>query len=213
MFPRVCLSYWKEMIDPIYDAVERAPRQEGRIMWMGGASNVRFFEVCSSALQRVHRAGVKFKLVTVCPRVASEDNAAYVDQLPFPTEFVDWTPKSVVREMGLADLAVIPLSQTEWCRCKSPNKMVTFQACGVPVIATRMPQYESDASSSVVERLNPCLLPVTAREWESALVNMLGQQEYFQELAGADQERVKKAYSPDAVCDEFIEVLRKLGVM
>jgi hypothetical protein len=54
-----------------------------------------------------------------------------------------WSLRAVARIMPRFDLAVVPVGSTNQYRVKSANRVALFMAAGVPVIAGRIPAYES----------------------------------------------------------------------
>lgn len=202
-------SYWREMVDPMYDGVVRAPEGTGRILWMGGVDNIQFFETCDAALERLAKVR-PFTVVFCCPLGVRNDDI--IKGKLYPTEFVEWTwdgdvPTSIIREMGMADLAIVPLSQTSWCWSKSPGKAATFAAQGIPVVASDVPSYRE----FIINGENG-FLAFGPDDWDEPLGELLEDQGLRERMGAEGRETARARYSIDAVVDEFCEVLGKLAM-
>lgn len=205
-------SYWREMVDPLYDGVVRAPDGTGRILWMGGADNIQFFEVCDAALERLAKVR-PFTMVFCCPAANKPGirNADIIKEKPYPTEFVEWTwdgnvPTSIIDEMGKADLALVPLSQTDWCWCKSPGKAATFAGVGLPVIASDVPSYREFIADG-----ENGFLAFGPDDWDGPIDELLRDRGLRERMGAAGMEIARARYSLDVVVDQFVGILGKLG--
>jgi len=63
----------------------------------------------------------------------------YIEPLPFPTEYVEWTPTVIYQEMKRAAVCVVPFGHDAFSLSKSPNRVVLSLSLGVPVVCTEIP--------------------------------------------------------------------------
>jgi glycosyltransferase involved in cell wall biosynthesis len=205
------LSYWKEMIDSMYGSVVRAPENNGRILWMGGTDNIQFFEAFDSALERVSKIR-PFTMVFCCPAMNKPGvrNEDIVKTKKYPCEFVEWTwdgnkPKSIIDEMGKADISLVALSQTDWARCKSSGKVATFASVGLPVIASDILSYRE-----FIKHGENGFLVFAPWELDEPLIALLDSQELRKKIGDAGQKTARVMYSIEGVVDQFVSVLQRL---
>ena len=63
----------------------------------------------------------------------------YIEPLPFPTEYVEWTPTVIYQQMKRAAVCVVPFGYDAFSLSKSPNRVVLSLSLGVPVVCTEIP--------------------------------------------------------------------------
>ena len=60
----------------------------------------------------------------------------------FPTHYFRWNRHTFSALLGHMDLAILPVADTEFNRCKTENRLLTCIAHDLPVVANAIPSYE-----------------------------------------------------------------------
>lgn len=201
-----CISYMPEAIDSMYATVKRAPEAFLTIMWMGMQDNLVYIDDIDPMLSAL-AAQFEFEVVFVCPAHtgAGGSNVAAVGSKPYETRHVVWTPKSVVKEMCGAAIAIVPLYQCEWCWCKSANKAATFAAVGIPTVASDVPPYRE-----FIEHGVNGYLAFSPNDWYDPLKLLLESEKLRKKIGSAGKKTASKRYSISAVADEWERVLTRV---
>lgn len=172
---------------------------EHRIAWFGnhGGTHAQFgmrdILLVASALERLNRR-LPIRLVVV-----SNNRGMYereVQGLPFPTEYREWSPLTVSRDLRTCAAAILPNSLDEFSICKSANRLVTAVLHGLPVVATPTP---------ALEPFRGC---VAFNDWEEGLYRYLTDRQrarFDVETAGR---LVAAQFSGEAIATRWEGVLR-----
>lgn len=68
-----------------------------------------------------------------------------------PTYYLEWHQATFLDALGLHGIAVIPVRETPFTRCKSNNRLVTALAAGLAVTATGIPSYRPFAHCCILD--------------------------------------------------------------
>ena len=159
----------QEPVDARYLAVEKKQHNGLNITWCGMDDNLRYFDEIDPVLQQLAK-NHQFTMNVVCPPLdgKKQSNAEKVRQKPYPSKFHAWTMETLCEQMALADIAVVPLSQDSWSMCKSPNKVLSFMAAGIPVVASDVIPYRG-----VIRHGQNGFLCLHSEDWRDALSGLL----------------------------------------
>jgi glycosyltransferase involved in cell wall biosynthesis len=203
LHPR-CVSYMPEMVDvPI---VRREPDDNGRILWVGHTDNIAYLAEVDEALERLSKYA-EFRLTVCTSRVDSQgcSNQDKVAAKPYTAYFATWSMEKMHTELRHADIGISPLTNNEWCRCKSPQKAAGYAYLGIPVVASDMPSHRE-----FIRDGETGYLCSNADEWEQALVRLLMDADHRAEIGAAGQAEAQARYSEQAVLDEWERVIKRL---
>lgn len=113
----------------------------------------------------------------------------------FPTSYFRWHPETFSPLLMSMDLAIIPVSDSEFNRCKTENRLLTCFAHSLPVVASPIPSYMPFADFAYLGDISA------------------GVKRYIDEASGA-RERLQRAisycetaFSVEAVTACWLEVL------
>jgi glycosyltransferase involved in cell wall biosynthesis len=118
------------------DAIRFSPQLQSPypsqvIGWSGTSGNLHELERIEPALHTVMSRFPKARLRVICNRRPS------LSSLPSDrVEYVHWTPEIEVSALQDLQIGLMPLKDTAWSRGKCAFKMLTYMACGVPVVAS-----------------------------------------------------------------------------
>jgi glycosyl transferase family 1 len=108
-----------------------------------------------------------------------------------PVFYLDWHPATFHNALRAHQVAVIPIGVNPFTRCKSNNRVVTALACGLGVVADRIPSYEEFA--------NVCRLD----DWVGGLRSYLGDAGLRSADVRAGQRLVAARWTLRSIADEW----------
>lgn len=151
------------------------PRQIGetpRLLYMGTNTHDEDLAFLLTAMTRARQTlpALRLSLVGV---TGVTDQPDWVDVIAIPdanksySRFVPW----LKRQVAEVDLAVAPLMETEFNRCKSGLKILDYAALGLPVLASSVPSYQSLDGPKLPKGVT--LLANSPNTWAQAIVSRI----------------------------------------
>lgn len=111
-----------------------------------------------------------------------------------PTYYLEWSPLTFLPALRAHQIALIPVTQNPFTRCKSNNRLATALAAGLGVVADTIPSYEEFAQ---VCRLD---------SWEQGLWDYVTDPALRSRDVRAGQALVSRCYSPERIADGWQEL-------
>jgi glycosyltransferase involved in cell wall biosynthesis len=146
---------------PIDDAA--LTPSEPVIGWMGTSSNFAYLTAIEPALAAVLEARPQSHLLIV------SDRAPALPTLPADRwRFRRWTAEREVADLQSMAVGLMPLVDTPWARGKCSFKMLSYMACGVPVVVSPV-----GMNRDVLSRGQVGLAATTKANWVEALVALI----------------------------------------
>lgn len=180
--------------------------------WVGDApEHIRNLAVLAPVLKRLlHESPIPFRFVLIG---ALQQKRIY-DLFAIPgldvrmVDTLPWSdPEAVPREIQKFDIGVQPYELANpLSKTKTSFKIIEYMACGVAVISTpfgEMPYILTDGVNG--------FLAETEDEWVEKLKQLLADKALRARLGRAGQERVREAYSFDAIMPRMITIVRSVG--
>jgi glycosyltransferase involved in cell wall biosynthesis len=170
-----------------------APATERKILgYMGTVTHDADLAIVSRALRKVlerHRDGLEFQLIGGCSNpdflksleglpvrvLDPQENARYPKFVEWMTQHVHW------------DLAIAPLEDSPFTRCKSDMKFLDYSALGIAGVYSRVPAYET----SVRHLESGYLVENDWMAWESAIEEVLADDSLRLKLSRNAEEYVR----------------------
>jgi glycosyltransferase involved in cell wall biosynthesis len=176
----------------------RPPGETRVICWSGTSSGLRFLYEIESALAAVLAADPKRRLRVVC------DTAPRFQSLPTgQLEFVPWSRQVEVAAIQTAAVGIMPLNDSDWARGKCSYKLLTYMACGLPVVATPV-----GMNKEILARADAGSGPCTTADWVDALESILHSPDRASEMGAAGREMILRDYSLRALAPRFAKILQ-----
>lgn len=143
------------------------PKDEVRIMWQGGDSHYRDYQMVGTVLETVLKKHKNAKLVLV--GLTKDQLTSLLKKLPKEQVIVDspWTSYDAHpyrMKLTGADIGICPLVETPFSRCKSELKYTEYSALGLPTVASNVMPY-----NEVILDGETGLLASNEEEWEKHL--------------------------------------------
>ena len=173
---------------------------EGIICWTGSRSNLAYLYGISEAIAAVlekHR-NARLRVVCDCAPVFRNLDRQRIEYIP-------WSPLSEVTALQSANVGIMPLDDTEWCRGKCGYKMLCSMACGLPVVASPV-----GMNSEVLGNGAAGLAASRMDEWTDALDWLLSNQCEASVMGQRGRELVIDRYSIHCLVPRLSATLKKL---
>jgi glycosyltransferase involved in cell wall biosynthesis len=170
------------------------------LLWMGSSSNLTYLYDIEDALSAVLAKHPSAVLRVVCDRSP--------ELLKVPTrqcEFLRWNETDEVRFIQQSDLGLMPLRDTEWERGKCSFKMLTYMACGLPVVASAV-----GMNIEVLGRGEVGFGARTRAEWESAVEELMSRPSLGESMGRNGREVVRSHYSVEVNAGKLGEAIRSV---
>jgi glycosyltransferase involved in cell wall biosynthesis len=170
--------------------IDGEPRRAGsiRVAWVGYRKS---WESVAPLREVLHRPGLEqLELVTVSNH---------------PEADVPWSLERAVQAVESCDVGAVPTRRDDTALAKSSNRVVSFMALGLPVVADRIDAYEELIVDGETGFL--CDGP---DDWERALL-ALRSPATRREVALRARERVDPEFRPETVAARWLDVLRPLA--
>jgi glycosyltransferase involved in cell wall biosynthesis len=196
----------EEGVDDRYFAVERKKREGTGCLWMGMHDNLTYFNEIDGVLERLSKE-FDFTVHFVCPPLDGfkKSNKAKVEKKPYKGVFHEWTMETLLEQMALADMAVAPLFQNEWGWGKCCNKLASFAAAGLPVVASDVPSYRA-----VVVSGKDAYLAYTEEDWYTMLKKLLSDRLFRERMGKSGKKRVKEELSLEKIAGDWLQLFREV---
>lgn len=159
----------------------RDPGNRGRAVvgWIGTGGGLRFLKQIEPALASVLRRNPDARL-----RVIS-DMQPELRLIPGEQfEYVVWSRESEVTDLQAITVGLMPLDDSIWARGKCSYKMLTYMACGIPVVVSPV-----GMNSEVLARGLVGLPAETQEDWVESIEYLLTNREAAASM-GQDGRRV-----------------------
>jgi glycosyltransferase involved in cell wall biosynthesis len=182
-----------------YEVREHRETEVVTLVWTGGPHNLTRLEAIGPALRRAaSRAPLRLRVVS---SRAADIPGVDVESLTRP-----WSAEEEARDLVSADVGLLPLSDDEVGRGKSPLKLIQYGAAGLPIIS----------SPVVVDRdeFRPgeaILVADDPEEWEEAIVKLARDPALRARLGGEARRVVDRHYTYEAHADRLAALLAEVA--
>jgi len=99
------------------------------IVWSGTSSGFEYLYSIEDALRKILKARSDIRL-----RIIANKRPKFSTIPSKSIDYVKWTPADEVKGLQTADVGIMPLYDTPWAKGKCSYKMLTYMACGLPVV-------------------------------------------------------------------------------
>jgi len=185
--------------------VPKAPTVTGRpiIGWSGSSANLRYLEALDDPLSNVLKRHPRARLRVICdhrPRF----NRVSADAL----EYIPWSQGSEVSTLQDLTLGLMPLKDSEWARGKCAFKMLTYMACGVPVVVSPV-----GVNAEILRAANVGFGAQAPDEWVGAIEALLGDHDLAARMGQAGRTLVESSYSISALAPQLAAILKQVAAV
>jgi glycosyltransferase involved in cell wall biosynthesis len=172
------------------------------IGWTGSSGNLRYLYSIERALMEVLARNPGVSLSVIC------DQMPHFSHIPRDRfSYVRWCPRVEVEALQRLTIGIMPLDDSEWARGKCGLKMLTYMACGLPVVVSPV-----GSNIEILKKGSLGFGAVTNDDWVDCL-DWLVRNPSRGKTYGADGRRVVlQDYSVSGLTPRFAQVLRSYAV-
>jgi glycosyltransferase involved in cell wall biosynthesis len=168
--------------------------------WSGTSSNFQYLHMIEGVLHQFlsgHNAIL---------RIVSDRQPRFQTLSPAQVEFVPWTESNEVSLLQGLDIGLMPLGDDVWARGKCGLKLLTYLACGVPVIASPV-----SANGEILANGSVGLSADGPDAWMEGLRVLSADPELRQTMGSAGRALVEDRYSIEVVAPRIAEAFQELS--
>ena len=173
---------------------EKSPKQF-TIGWAGAPGNLHHLERLDIVLCKVLDRHPEAKLVIFSGKRP---------QLSCRYEYVPYAPGEEVKFIQRLNVGLLPLSNEEFSRGKSPIKAIQYLACGIPVVG--------NVYGATTDILNPqnSLAVNTTEEWVNALESLIQQPNLQEQLGKAGRKHAELLFDHRITSTHLLDIIRSV---
>ena len=172
------------------------------IGWTGSWANTRFLYLIEDALAAFLAQHPDSRFLVVCdrrPELTKLSPASY--------EFVPWSMENEIRLVQEMDVGLMPLEDYEPARGKCGFKMLSYMACGIPVVVTPV-----GVNCEILQRGEVGFAATAPDEWFAALVDLYDDRALAARMGTAGRRVVEEHYSVTTNAKLLAEIFRSVLV-
>jgi glycosyltransferase involved in cell wall biosynthesis len=174
------------------------PNRKIVIGWSGSISTIKHFEIAIPALSYIkNKYGDKVEIHVIGQGYYTHPELHIISK--------NWTAKTEVQDLCEFDIGIMPLPNDEWVKGKCGLKGLSYMACGVATIMSRV-----GVNPEIIEHGKNGLLVNTTNEWIEALSLLIENDELRNTLGKEGRKTVVEKYSVEANKHKYIEILKSL---
>ena len=172
------------------------------VVWIGMPGNMGFVLQIKNALNKILESGeVQLKIIT------SPSLFDYFPGLrrgkPMAIEFIPWDLKTLWTELLASDIGIAPLFHQPW---KSPNKVITYWAAGLPVIASPTTTY-----SRTISHGHDGFLAADSEDWRSCLMRLINEPDLRNRLGREGYRKATTFFSLEYISRQWLNLFETLA--
>lgn len=177
--------------------VQGQPVKEPVIGWSGTSGGFRYLYSIEPALVTVLQKIPRTKL-----RIVSDSMPSFQKIPTNCIEFIRWSTENEVQAIQGMAVGIMPLDDSLWGRGKCSFKMLTYMACGIPVVVSPV-----GMNAEVLSHGDIGFGAQTIDDWVSALLFLLRDIEKRIEMGKNGRQTVLDKYSVNVVAPKLAETL------
>jgi glycosyltransferase involved in cell wall biosynthesis len=171
------------------------------IGWSGTSGGFKYLYGIEPALSQVLK-----KLPGSRLRVVSDSFPSFQEIPVNRVEFIRWSPENEVPAIQGMAVGVMPLDNSLWEQGKCSFKMLTYMACGIPVVVSPI-----GMNVEVLSHGRSGLAAKSIDDWVNALLFLLQDSEQRIEMGAIGRQTVLQKYSLNVVAPKLAETLLQLA--
>ena len=168
------------------------------IGWSGSISTIKHFEIAIPALKQIqNKYPNKIEIHVIGQGSYTHPEINVVSK--------NWSSKTEVDDLNCFNIGIMPLPDDEWVKGKCGLKGLSYMACGVATVMSKV-----GVNSEIIKQGKNGYLAQTEQEWVDYLSLLIENSDLRHRIGQAGRETVVKNYSVNAHKDAYLEVLKSL---
>lgn len=166
------------------------------IGWSGSFSTIKHFESVLPVLRKLkekHQTKIAFKVLGDANYLNTELNI----------KGIAWSAATEVDELNSFDIGIMPLPDDEWARGKCGLKGLTYMACGVPTVMSKV-----GVNAEIITNGVNGFLASSELEWFEQLDKLITDKDLREQIGTKGCETVKEKYSAEANKKKYFSVFK-----
>ncbi|NCT83044.1 MAG: glycosyltransferase family 4 protein [Comamonadaceae bacterium] len=177
------------------------PSEELVIGWSGTSGGYEYFRPIETAFATVLQRFPQARL-----RIVSDRPPAFTRIAPERVEYIRWSPDNEVSAIQGMTVGIMPLLDSPWARGKCSFKMLTYMACGIPVVATPV------GMNADVLAAGDCGLGArSVDDWVDALTTLLQDHSLARTYGRTGRQIIVERYSAEVVAPALKQALTRFA--
>lgn len=168
------------------------------IVWSGTSSGFPFLYSIEDALKKVLNYTKNVKL-----RIISNNKPNFTKINPDSVEFFKWNDKIEVSGIQTADIGIMPLWDDPWTRGKCSFKMLSYLACGLPVVVSPV-----GMNSEILRKAELGMGAGSLKQWVDALMCLISSAKLRKDLGINGRRVVHQEFSISAIVPRLAQIIR-----
>ena len=164
-----------------------------RLVWIGSKSTLKYLKEITPALEEV---GAKFDNVVL--RIICD---YFFDLKNMQVEKIHWSLENQVKDLATADIALAPLPNNRFTRCKCGFKILQYQAAHLPLITSPV-----GANSTFVRNGDTGLLAANVSQWADKITRLIENPDLRKQMADAAKTHVEQ-FDSDLIGKKLSELI------
>jgi glycosyltransferase involved in cell wall biosynthesis len=197
---------WNQNVSIIPTAVDTdrytpaAPVNEPVIGWSGTSGGFKYLYGIESALLTVLQ-----KIPTATLRIIADSMPSFRLIPSDRIEFIRWSADNEVQSLQGISIGIMPLEDSLWARGKCSFKMLTYMACGIPVVVSPI-----GMNAELLSYRECGLGPKTTEEWIDSLLELCDNIGERIRLGRNGRQAVLDKYSVNSVVPNLAQTLKQM---
>lgn len=201
---------WNSNIAIIPTAVDTRrymPKQDSQVEkqpiigWIGTSANFKFLYRIEPALFEVFRQWPKSKF-----RIIADSEPIFREIPKDSIEFLRWSRENEVEGIQGMTIGIMPLDNSDWGKGKCSFKMLSYMACGLPVVVSPV-----GMNIEVLSLGKIGIGPSTQKVWTEALIELLSNEEKRKKMGRLGRRIVQEHFSIDVIAPKLAGCLREIA--
>ena len=166
------------------------------IGWSGSISTVKHFELLLPVLLKIkelYKEKIIFKII---------GDKNYHNEL-LSASALEWNENTEVDELNSFDIGIMPLPDDEWANGKCGLKGLSYMACEVPTIMSRV-----GVNKEIISQRKNGFLATTDNEWLDVLCELIENKDLRTETGKEGRKTVIEKYSVEENKHKYLDVFK-----
>jgi len=176
-------------------------KQQSIIGWIGTSANSKYLYRIETALSEVlrHWPQATFRIIA--------DSEPIFREIPKDRiEFICWSSEKEVEGIQGMTIGIMPLDDSDWGKGKCSFKMLSYMACGLPVVVSPV-----GMNKEILSFGNIGIGASTQKEWVEALLELLSDADRCEKMGRLGRMIVQEHFSLDFIAPKLADCLRKIA--